>query len=425
MRCWYWSSGSGAWRKYEAGDRPVNLLLLSDVSAAKVIGGAERVLREQAIGLRRRGHQVAAVVRMPPGELDTRAAVGDMVEYRYPVSRRNEPAFVLSSLVESVRTFNRATNFTGVDAVIVHQSLTGLGAILARRTAARGWVYVCHSLAHEEYLTRMARPATASAQARRFLNARLRLWCERLVVRRSGRIVVLSEFMKRRMLAAHGVAEDRVRVIPGGADPSRFRPPANREEVRRRLGLPPDKVLLLTVRNLVPRMGLDHLVQALALLGEGRHDLLLLIGGEGPSRASLERLIQDLHLGRSARLVGFIAEDDLPRYYQAADLVVMPTHVLEGFGLVTVEAMACGTPVLGTPVGALPEVLARVDTGLVTDGCGPDALAAALTRWLRRFRDMPGEQARLSERGRVLVETDLNWDRHNERLEGVLREACA
>ncbi|MFB3111774.1 MAG: glycosyltransferase, partial [Gemmatimonadales bacterium] len=90
---------------------------------------------------------------------------------------------------------------------------------------------------------------------------------------------------------------------------------------------------------------------------------------------------------------------------------------------VTVEALACGTPVLGTPVGALPEVLTRVDPRLVAEGSDAASLATAIRRILRRFRDQPGEQERLSVKGRALVESDYNWDRHCEQLEAVLREA--
>ncbi len=123
------------------------------------------------------------------------------------------------------------------------------------------------------------------------------------------------------------------------------------------------------------------------------------------------------------RLLGFVPEEQLPSYYQAADLILVPTLELEGFGLVTVEALACGTPVLGTPVGALPEVLTRVDPGLVAEGSDAASLATAIRRILRRFRDQPGEQERLSAKGRALVESEYNWDRHCEQLEAVLREA--
>lgn len=402
----------------------MNILLLAEVSASAVLGGGERVLRQQALGLRKRRHDVSIVARAPASDLRPQVAVSDLVEHRYAVSRRNEPAFVLSSVIRSIRAFDQARTLISPDAVIIHQSLAGFGPILRRRTQARNWVYMCLSLAHEEYLSRTAPATTPRDSLRRSLNATVRRWIERVVMNRCARVVVLSQFMWQRALAVHRIPENKLRMVAGAADPDRFRPPEDPVAVREQLKLPLSRVVLFTVRNLVPRMGLESLLQAIATLGEEGRDLLLVIGGEGPLRPALEQLIRELGLTDRARLVGFIAEDALSKYYQAADLVLMPTHQLEGFGLVTVEALACGTPVLGTPVGAIPEVLARVDPGLLTDGTDSAALATAIRRILRRFRDQPGEQERLSVKGRALVEQDYTWDRHSEQLDRILHEDC-
>ncbi|TLY18153.1 MAG: glycosyltransferase family 4 protein [Nitrospirae bacterium] len=400
----------------------MNILLLAEVSASAVLGGAERVLREQALGLRKRGHEVSIVARAPAGDPRPQVTVSNLVERRYAVSRRTEPAFVLSSLVRSVKAFDEASALISPDAVIIHQSLAGFGAILRRRAQARQWIYMCLSLAHEEYLSRTPPTTRPLDSLRRTLNATARRWIERVVMNRCARVLVLSQFMWQRVLAVHRIPEDKLGMVTGAADPHRFRPPEDPVAVREQLKLPLNRVVLFTVRNLVPRMGLENLLQAISILGEEGRDLLLVIGGEGPLRPALEQLIRDLGHTDRARLVGFIAEDDLSKYYQAADLVLMPTHQLEGFGLVTVEALACGTPVLGTPVGAIPEVLARVDPGLLADGTDSTALAIAIRRLLRQFRDQPGEQERLSMKGRALVEQDYTWDRHSDQLNRVLRE---
>lgn len=403
----------------------MHVLLLAEVSAERVIGGAERVLREQALGLRRRGHKVSVVARAPLSDASHQVFIDGITELRYHPSRRSGPAFVLSSIARSLQLFDRASLAMTPDAAVIHQSLAGLGPVLRRKRQASGWVFLCHSLAHEEYLSRTQAGRTALDRMRRAFNAQLRRWCEGAVMRRCARIAVLSEFMKRRVLVTHNVPESRLHIIPGAADPTQFRPPDDPAEVRRQLQLPQNRVLLFTVRNLVARMGLEHLLHAIDKLGEEARDLLVLIGGEGPLRPPLERLIQDLRLADHVRLLGFVPEDRLSKYYQAANLVLMPTHELEGFGLVTVEALACGTPVLGTPVGAIPEVLARVDPALLTDGSDSTALADGIRRILRRFRDQPGEEERLSRKARTLVEKDYNWDRHSEQLETILQAACS
>lgn len=402
----------------------MNVLLLAEVSGERVIGGAERVLRQQALGLHRLGHRVTLVARAPAGDDRHLVRVGELLEHRYPVVRHNEPAFVATSIRRSIEAFDRATDGEPLDVAIVHQSLAGLGAVLRRRARAKQWVYLCHSLAHEEFATRVSSGTSAVERVRWWVNGRVRYWIERAVMRRCDRVVVLSEFMRDRVGAAHGMAPAKLHVIPGAADPAVFSPPDRRDEVRRALKLPLNRAILLTVRNLVPRMGLENLVEAIALSGDEKRDVLLLIGGEGPLQPHLASLIDRRGLGRQVRLLGFVPEDLLSRYYQAADLVVMPTHRLEGFGLVTVEALACGTPVLGTPVGALPEVLMEIDPLLVAQGADAVSLAESIRQLLRRFREQPGEQERMARKGRALIELKYNWAGHCAALEAVLQRAA-
>ena len=285
------------------------------------------------------------------------------------------------------------------------------GPLYLRRKAATEWLYVCHSLAHEEYLTRTAAATSLLSTLRRHVNAWARRGIEWLVMSRCHRIVVLSEFMRQRVMATHGIAPERIVLIPGAADPGLFRPFGNRRELRRTLGLPEDRTILFTVRNLVPRMGLEMLLDALSELGQVGQHCLLVIGGEGPLRARLEAGIRQRQLEQIVRLVGFIPEEQLVAYYQAADLVLMPTAQLEGFGLVTVEALACGTPVVGTPVGAIPEVLGQIDPILISSGTDSCSFADALGRVLSRIKE-PVERERLSRKGRSLVERRYSWVQH-------------
>ncbi len=406
----------------------MNVVLLAEVSAVSVIGGAERVLQEQALGLRRRGHDVRLVVRAPAGDERPMAMLGDMPEYRYPVSRTNEWAFVVRSLAGSVGAFDRAAapgDTAGAPSVaVVHQSMAGFGPIMRRRRAMNGWVYICHSLAHEEFKSRTVPGATWVERIRWRLNERMRYRVEHLVMRRCAGIVVLSEFMKTRVRQVHGIRESRIHVIPGAVDVQHFAPADDRGAVRSALGLPRERTILFTVRNLVPRMGLDKLIRAAADVRDAHKDVLLLIGGDGRLRGELQRQIDEANVQEAVRLIGFVGEDDLPRYYQAADLVLMPTHELEGFGLVTVEALACGTPVVGTPVGAIPEILTRIDPRLLAEGSEAEDLSAAIDRTLIRFRQEPQARARTAARAREVVLAEYRWDINVARLEAVIRQTA-
>jgi len=399
----------------------MNILFLSEVSAVEVIGGAERVLREQALGLHRCGHQVNIVARAPAADTRPTVAIDGVTELRYPVSRGSAIAFAWSSAQGAYQAVCHLAALREPDALIMHQALPGLRPVLHRAGTRPALIYVCHSLAHEEFLSRNASDAEGITTLAYTGHALVRRSLERFIVRRCNCVVVLSDFMKQRVMQAHGVSADRIRIIPGAADLDRFYPVLDRAAARSRVALPADRILLFTVRNLVSRMGLEALVTAIAALQGEFPGLLLLIGGEGPLRATLEAQILERGLKDRVRLLGFIAEKELPLYYQAADLVLMPTKALEGFGLVTVEALACGAPVLGTPVGAIPEILTQVDPVLVAEGSDAPALARAIGTLLRRFRAEPGLRQRLATIGRRLAETQYNWPRHVERLEAVLQ----
>ena len=171
-------------------------------------------------------------------------------------------------------------------------------------------------------------------------------------------------------------------TVPGGVDLARFAPAEDKAAVRQALGLPTDRRLLLSVRRLAGRMGLDALVEAMPAVVARHPDVLLLIGGKGPERERLERLIDERGLRDHVRLLGFLPDAALAAHYQAADVFVLPTVALEGFGLVTVEALACGVPVIGTPIGATPELLTPLDPRLVADAATPLALSRSILGFL-------------------------------------------
>ena len=140
--------------------------------------------------------------------------------------------------------------------------------------------------------------------------------------------------------------------------------------------------MLFTARRLVPRMGLEELIDAAALLADLPR-LRLAIAGAGPLRdqsrgASTARATRDARV----ELLGRISDEELVDWYRAADLFVLPTLAYEGFGMATIEALASGTPVVGTPVGATPELLAPLDARLLAAGTSAadldDAIRAGL-----------------------------------------------
>jgi glycosyltransferase involved in cell wall biosynthesis len=211
-------------------------------------------------------------------------------------------------------------------------------------------------------------------------------------------------------------------LVPAGVDTRIFSPIPDYRSSRPALGLTREQFVLFTVRNLVPRMGLDTLLRAMVRVGQTIPHVQLLIGGCGPLRSELEAQVKTLGLEGCVRFLGFVPEDALPGYYRAADVFVLPTAQLEGFGLVTIEALASGTPVLGTPVGATDEILGRLDASLLAAGPDAESMATGVEALHRRFTADPEARMRLAEAGRSLVLREYTWTRHCERLEAILAD---
>lgn len=208
------------------------------------------------------------------------------------------------------------------------------------------------------------------------VRTRLRRALERSVYRRADAFVTLSDAFKQVLVDDFGVAPERVHVLGAGVELDRFSP-GDRGGARNALGIAGSTWTAVAVRRLDPRMGLDVLLRAWADVDID--DRVLLIAGDGPSGPSLRALADELGLGDRVRFLGRVSEERLPDLYRAADVAVVPSVALEGFGLVVLEALGCGVPVVGTAVGGLGETLAVLDPSLVVPPGDPAALAARLS----------------------------------------------
>jgi glycosyltransferase involved in cell wall biosynthesis len=214
-------------------------------------------------------------------------------------------------------------------------------------------------------------------------------YLEGAVYRRSHRVIVLSNAFGDLVTTHFGVDPDRVRLVPGSVDTKRFALDTPRGDSRAALNLPLDRPLLVTVRRLVKRMGLSSLIDAMTDVVAAFPDVLLCIAGQGPLQQSLQAQTKTLGLTRNIRFLGFVAEEALPHLFYAADVNVVPTTALEGFGLVAAEAMATGTPSMVTPVGGLPEVVGGLSQDLIFSGTKSTDIAEALVDALSGATKLP------------------------------------
>lgn len=256
----------------------------------------------------------------------------------------------------------------------------------------------------------------ASVERRRLL-LRARQAVETAVYRRADRFIVLSEAFSTVLQETYAVPAERIRVVPGGTDVGRFDVPVSRDEARRRLGWPEGRPVVLAVRRLARRMGLETLIDAMSLLHERVPDALLYVAGRGPLAAELRDHIAALGLDDHVRLLGYVPDEDLPLAYRAATLSVVPTQALEGFGLITVESLAAGTPVFVTPVGGLPEAVRGLSPSLVMPGSDAPSMARHLAAALQDEFAIPS-----ADQCREYTRTHFDWSTVARRTRSVYEE---
>lgn len=224
-------------------------------------------------------------------------------------------------------------------------------------------------------------------------NVAFKRWIEGRVYRRCDRFIVLSRAFGEILHGEYDIPWQQIHIIPGGVDVSRFQVNLTRQQARASLGFPADRPILFVPRRLVQRMGIDILLQALVKVKDRVPDVWLAIAGKGSLRLTLEQQSQELGLQDCVKFLGYVPDEQLPVAYQAADLTVVPSQSLEGFGLILLESLACGTPVLSTPVGGMPEVLRPFQPTLVTDTPDADALATRIVELLTGSIPLPDRAA--------------------------------
>ena len=242
------------------------------------------------------------------------------------------------------------------------------------------------------------------------------------VLRGAAEVIAAGGYPAREAERAAGRALP-VTVVPPGVDTERFRPldAEQRAKARARFGLPEDGRVVVSLSRLVPRKGMDVLIEAAARLAPTRPDLVVAIGGGGRDRSRLDRLVS--RSGAPVRMLGRVPDDDLPELYGCADVFAMLCRnrwaglEQEGFGIVFLEAAACGVPQIAGDSGGAAEAVADGETGLVVRRpSDAGAVAAALAGLL----DDPGRRRAMGGAARARTVGEFGYDRLARRLGEVL-----
>ena len=193
------------------------------------------------------------------------------------------------------------------------------------------------------------------------------------------RIIAVSSDLKRKMAAEYDVPEDKIAVIPNGADLKKF-PIIDKHKARHALALPLDVCIGVCVARLSPEKNLDILIEAISLLG---HDApMICIIGDGPLQTHLESLREQYNVKAKVKLIGPVPHNEIYQWLNAADFFCLPSQK-EGCPVVIHEALACGLPVISTNVGAIPEQICCNDYGLLCPPSDPKALSILISKTMK------------------------------------------
>jgi D-inositol-3-phosphate glycosyltransferase len=329
---------------------------------------------------------------------------------------RDELFQYMPDFVEAFVKFQQKEG-TNYPLVHTHYWMSGWIGLQLKHLQNAQIVHTYHSLGAVKYRSIADVPAVAKT--------RLSVECD--LLERSHCVVATSP-QERDDLRQFVSPSGRVEIVPCGTDVDNFQP-LSKAEARQELGLDRDEKIVLYVGRFDPRKGIETLVRACGKLAQSDSPQfrLVVVGGSDPAaadgaeRARIEGLVASLGLSAIVDFVGMVGHDRLPMYYTAADVCVVPSHY-EPFGLVAIEAMACGTPVVASAVGGLKFTVIPEETGLLVPAQDVDGFATAIGRILSD--DIAWVQS-IGDRASARVREHFSWSGVAAQLSDLYRRILA
>lgn len=366
-------------------------------------GGMSVCIREVSRHLGQNGHEVDIFTFQPGADQNLYPNVRLIHLNHEKATRQINKEDIPSLLPQVFEALDRYRRQEGRDYDLIHSHywLSGIVGAMAQTQWHRPHITMFHTLAKVKNNT-----ASGENEPDR------RIAHEKWLAKTADYIIVPTVREKQNLMRYYSAQPNHIGIIPCGVNLDLFKPRDGRQ-VRETLGIPAQAPMLLYVGRFAPLKSLDQLVAATARLNRDpgaktapRDFHLVLVGGDGPTAPATKELQQQaasLDMTRRVHFAGRVDQDQLPEFYSAGDLVVLPSHY-ESFGLVVLEALACGTPVAATRVGVVDAVVREGINGTIIAGPDADSIAAAVDRTLVHFK--PSRPSR--QRIRELV-TDFEW----------------
>jgi glycosyltransferase involved in cell wall biosynthesis len=364
------------------------------VCDSDVFAGTERHLVELVRAMARRGHVPVVACPVPSPVAKQCAAAGATI------NEINMRGFVDRRAVRALAALLRQD----VSILHVHNGRTLLHSVLAKALAGTGRVVSTQHFIRPSRVDRRGVKRWVSDAVHRWVSARV------------DRHIAISQAVRAEMVRRGDARESRIDVVPNGMEVSSAPPSCDLSALRRREGIDPESRVVFCASRLEREKDVSTLVRAMRVVRDRLGDSVCCIAGDGSVRAEIERLIRELALGDSIRLLGF--RTDVAALMSAADLFVLPS-VAEPFGLVLLEAMAAGKAVVATRAGGPLEIVVDGETGLLVAPGDGGAMGEAITALLAD----DARRARMGLAGRRRLEAFFTADRMAEATLAVYRKA--
>ena len=347
---------------------------------ARDTGGMSVYIRELAQELDKQGHSVDIYTRVHDPrdpyiiQLGQNARLVHLFAGGYEEINKLDIYPHLPDFAENLEIFRKQYNLQ-YDLIFSHYWLSGWVGEYLRQRWHIPHITMFHTLGAVKNAIGIGEP-----------EPELRIETERELARNCLRIIAPTEREKGNLVRYYGASPEKIGIVPCGVNPERFKP-MDREIARRQLGLNDEKIILF-VGRLDPLKGIDNLLKAVSYLKDTQSIKLVLIGGDKNSPQEMEELgniAQELRIQDSVSFPGLIKQEQLPYFYSAADVCVVPSHY-ESFGMVALESLACGTPVVATDVGDLKNIIRQRDAGYVIRDNSPHLLADYISLILSRHK---------------------------------------
>jgi glycogen(starch) synthase len=376
------------------------LMLCSEYPPAKVFG-LGRAVHDLSCALTADGDEVHVLTNSLGGR-DQDVVVDGVSVHRINFPNPPRPPDATSCVIQfNISLLERAQevlpSLGELDVIHAHDWLVSLAAVSLRDQCQVPLVSTFHDTAMGKYFGVLNRE-------QQYIS-----FSERWLAGESDRVIVCSSHVRDEIIQHCGIPPSRIDVIPCGVDPAPFGVAVNLPAFRDVLAGPEERVILY-VGRLDPEKGVEVLVRAFARLDPEAGELRLVIVGEGQRAEMLQQLAEEVGVRKQVTFLGYVSHPALAAVFRAAELVVVPS-LYEPFGMVALEAMAAGRPVVASDAGGLGEIVTSEETGLCVP-CGDErALAGAMERLLGD----PGFAASLAASGRERALREYSWQRAADR----------